>query len=76
MALDCVQLNKVIFKDFLSNPVYSLSRAANWRNYCKTPVLVIYVPDGAATNWQDKDIRHDTHGGKMFEDDQDAKNLV
>ncbi len=36
----------------------------------------MYVPDGAATNWQDKDIRHDTHGGKMFEDDEDAKNLV
>ncbi len=39
-----------------------LSRAANWRTFCKTPVMVLYLPEGVATNWNDRDIRHDTHG--------------
>ena len=40
-----------------------LSRQDNWRSYCKTPVVVTYMPDGVSTNWADSDIQHDSHGG-------------
>jgi len=45
------------------------SRRDNWRGYCRAPVMVTYLPEGVSTDWEDGDIRHDTHGSHMFEED-------
>ena len=44
--------------------------------YCDTPVLMTYVPSQYSNNWADEWIMHDSHGGRMFEDDDEAKNEI
>ena len=44
--------------------------------YCDTPVIVTYVPEGVSTNWEEDWIMHDSHGGRMFEASQTAKNNI
>ena len=53
-----------------------LARAAWWMKYCDTPVIVTYVPEGVSTNWEEDWIMHDSHGGRMFEATQTAKNNI
>jgi len=53
-----------------------LARAAWWMKYCDTPVIVTYVPDGVSSNWEEDWIMHDSHGGRMFEATQTAKNNI
>ena len=52
------------------------ARAKYWQDFCDTPVIVTYVPDEVSTNWQEGWIMHDGHGGRMFEDSEDAKNQI
>jgi hypothetical protein len=53
-----------------------LARAEWWMKYCDTPVIVTYVPEGVSTNWEEDWIMHDSHGGRMFEATQTAKNNI
>merc|ERR1712212_162868 len=53
-----------------------LAKAKWWIDYCKTPVIVTYMPDEISTNWQDHWIMHDSHGGRMFEANDDANNKI
>merc|ERR1712212_1215746 len=53
-----------------------LVKAKWWIDYCKTPVIVTYMPDEISTNWQDHWIMHDSHGGRMFEANDDANNKI
>jgi len=53
-----------------------LAKAKWWIDYCKTPVIVTYVPEEMSTNWQDHWIMHDSHGGRMFEANDDTNNKI
>ena len=46
----------------LSSP-RCLARKASWESFCKSPVLVTYLPEAISTTWGDDEIAHDTHGG-------------
>ncbi len=39
-----------------------LARKASWEAFCKTPVMVTYLPEAVSTNWEENDIVHDAHG--------------
>merc|ERR1739838_1127676 len=41
-----------------------------------TPVIATYVPEGVSSNWQTDWIMHDSHGGRMFEESEDALNHI
>jgi len=53
-----------------------LARAEKWMKFCDTPVIVTYVPDGVSTNWKPDWIMHDSHGGRMFEETEEALNHI
>merc|ERR1711936_567450 len=53
-----------------------LERADSWMKYCDTPVIATYVPGGVSSNWQNDWIMHDSHGGRMFEESEDALNHI
>lgn len=53
-----------------------LYRAKTWADYCETPVIASYLPDGKSSNWKDEDIQHDSHGGRMFEEQADVRNKI
>ena len=53
-----------------------LARADWWMKYCDTPVIATYVPDGVSSNWQNDWIMHDSHGGRMFEENESAQNNI
>ena len=40
-----------------------LERAATWADFCETPVIATYLPDGVSSNWKDEHIQQDHHGG-------------
>jgi hypothetical protein len=44
--------------------------------FCDTPVIATYVPDGVSSNWKNDWIMHDSHGGRMFEETEDALNHI
>jgi len=41
-----------------------------------TPVIATYVPEEVSTNWEKDWIMHDSHGGRMFEDMDVAKDHI
>merc|ERR1712234_58484 len=53
-----------------------LARAKWWMDYCDTPVIATYVPEEASTNWESDWIMHDSHGGRMFEDEDVTQNHI
>ena len=53
-----------------------IARAASWMKYCDTPVIATYVPEGVSSNWETDWIMHDSHGGRMFEESEDALNHI
>jgi len=53
-----------------------LARAQSWMKYCDTPVIATYVPEGVSSNWEKDWIMHDSHGGRMFEESEDALNHI
>jgi len=53
-----------------------IGRAESWMKYCDTPVIATYVPEGVSSNWQTDWIMHDSHGGRMFEESEDALNHI
>merc|ERR1719342_189922 len=44
--------------------------------FCDTPVLATYVPGGVSSSWNHNWIMHDSHGGRMFEEVEDALNHI
>merc|ERR1719347_1004527 len=44
--------------------------------YCDTPVLATFVPGGVSSSWNNNWIMHDSHGGRMFEEVEDALNHI
>merc|ERR1719342_1441580 len=44
--------------------------------FCDTPVLATYVPGGVSSSWNNNWIMHDSHGGRMFEEVEDALNHI
>merc|ERR1711970_1124213 len=59
-----------------SSKAKCFARAEWWQNYCQTPVVVTYVPDGVSTNFEMNWIMHDSHGGRMFEETEDTKQVI
>merc|ERR1711963_193327 len=53
-----------------------LARADWWMKYCDTPVLATFVPGGVSSTWNNDWIMHDSHGGRMFEQLEDALNHI
>merc|ERR1711970_1616357 len=53
-----------------------LARADWWMKYCDTPVIATYVPDGVSSGWNNDWIMHDSHGGRMFEENEEAMNNI
>jgi len=53
-----------------------LARADWWMKFCDTPVLATYVPGGVSSSWNNHWIMHDSHGGRMFEEVEDALNHI
>merc|ERR1712212_383183 len=53
-----------------------LARAKWWMDYCDTPVIATCVPEEASTNWESDWIMHDSHGGRMFEDEDVTQNHI
>ena len=52
------------------------ARAEWWMKHCDTPVIATYVPGGVSSTWQNDWIMHDSHGGRMFEEVEDALNQI
>jgi len=53
-----------------------MGRAEWWMKYCDTPVIATYVPDGLSSGWNNDWIMHDSHGGRMFEENEKAANNI
>ena len=53
-----------------------LARAKVWTDYCENPAIATYLPEGKSSNWQEADIVHDNHGGRMFEESYDIKGQI
>ena len=53
-----------------------LARAEWWMKYCDTPVIATFVPDGVSSGWNNDWIMHDSHGGRMFEETEEAINNI
>jgi len=53
-----------------------MARADWWMKFCDTPVIATYIPEEVSSNWHQSWIMHDSHGGRMFEDSEDAQNHI
>merc|ERR1711942_343774 len=53
-----------------------MGRAEWWMKYCDTPVIATFVPDGLSSGWNNDWIMHDSHGGRMFEENEKAANNI
>jgi predicted nucleic acid-binding Zn-ribbon protein len=53
-----------------------LSRAKIWSDYCENPAIATYIPEGKSSNWNDEDVQHDNHGGRMFEERMHLKDKI
>merc|ERR1711942_559498 len=53
-----------------------MGRAEWWMKYCDAPVIATYVPDGLSSGWNNDWIMHDSHGGRMFEENEKAANNI
>merc|ERR1712002_659261 len=52
------------------------ARAKWWQDFCQTPVVCTYIPEGVSTNFRMEWIQHDSHGGRMFEETEDTKQVI
>merc|ERR1711970_1221426 len=58
------------------NQAACLARAQWWMKFCDTPVIATHIPSGVSSTWHNDWIMHDSHGGRMFEESEDAKNNI
>merc|ERR1711970_430781 len=58
------------------NQAACLARAQWWMKFCDTPVIATHIPSVVSSTWHNDWIMHDSHGGRMFEESEDAKNNI